>query len=271
MFQPSPAPNPAEVLPVEAARKIMENGVLLGIATLAIIAGLVAMWAFVLWWKKKIELSGKPPEPAPTPDRCANCDFMQEFRSIPELSQHRVFGLIRYGVAFKIPSLPIMEAGRKLVFTDLLTVKLRAIESALTEWLKVHHDDIDDLSPDALQGSMMSMIVDIIEDYESELRRMGMPFVVLDVFRQWHGSRVEYLREECTLICESEWINTNVERIGMCFSMIEHVIRTTLLDAEMTMNNLNGQLTGKVYKGVTIGECPPRKRSGNSGMFETLK
>jgi len=110
----------------------------------------------------------------------------------------------------------------------------------------------------------LGLVGEIVETYEAEARRMGIPAVVIERFRYWHGPRIEHLRAEIGLVCESEWINEPSERAGFILSVVEQVMKATIIDAERTLASLNGALTGQVYRGVVIGPCG--KKDGDSGI-----
>lgn len=233
------------------ARSWMDNGIMFALSLLVVWGLALALLLGFKWINRKMN----PPDVR----QCDGCAFAEDWRSPEDLVAHRLFGYLRLARASMIPNLPIRDAGRRLVFTDLLDVKCRVVADLFQAWLKKHLPALESMHPDTLAYEQLNLIGEIVEAYEAEVRRMGMPPAVLEKFRYWHGPRIAHLRSEVTMVCESEWISDVPQRIGFILSVVEQVMKATVFDAEKTLNSLNGALTGHVYKGVTIGPCDHRK------------
>ncbi len=247
------------------ARSLMDNGALVALA-------IVALWGFALalllaykWANNKLSL---PVIQEPSAPKCAECVLGDEFRRPEDLVAHRLFGYMRLALVTRIPNLPISDPGRRLVFTDLLEIIFQVVSSKYLEWLRRNIKLIHDMRTDALASEQLSLVGEIVEEYERQAENYGIPAVVLDRFRYWNGPRLEHLRAEITLVCESEWIDGSTERIGYLLSVVEQLMKATMFDAERTLTNLNGSLTGINYKGVMVGPCTTR---GASGEFAAIR
>lgn len=236
----------------------MDNGVMFSISLLVIWALALGVFLLYKWLNGKIE-EGK--------NDCSKCAYTTEARTPQDLLNHRIFSTIRNARIVRIPHLPIREVGRRMVFRDLLDVKFRAVATHFNGWITAHLKDLEDMTADHIGAEMMVLIATIVESYETECKRMGIPEVAMTSFSIWHLPRVNQLQSEVKLICESGWISDEVERVGVILSMVDQVMRMTVFDAEKAMDSLNGTLTGKEYKGFTIGDCPRRDPNSNPGTL----
>jgi hypothetical protein len=240
----------------------MDNGVMFALSVLIIWALGLGIWLLYKSANRKIA-----PNPAPSDGNfrpCEGCVFADDFRSPNELIGHRLFGYVRLARASLIPNLPILDPGRKLLFTDLLDARFRIVTECYIQWLKANLATMEDMRADSLASEQLALVGAIVEGFEAEARRLGAPDVVLERMRYWEGPRIGHLRSEIQLVCESEWLSDSSQRLGFILSVVEQIVKATVLDAERTLGSLNGKLTGFVYRGVVIGPCDPR-RGGDPG------
>jgi hypothetical protein len=239
-------------------REWLDNGVMFAISVFVIWALCMGAVLAYRWGSNKVKS-----QTAVTPAKCEECMFAGDVRNAGDLVQHRLFGFIRLCRAFMIPNLRIPDPGRKEIFTDLLDSKFRIVAERMLQFLRDILPTIESMHSEQLANEVLSLVATIVAEYERECGRIGIPLVVLDRFREWHGGRITYLRSEVTLICESEWVTDPVQRLGFILSIFEQVMKATIFDAERTLYSLNGQLTGLQYKGFVVGPCPPRRADGS--------
>ncbi len=225
----------------------MDNGVMFAITLLVLWALGLGITLLYRWLSGKVDESKKD---------CSKCAYTIEAREPADLLNHRLFSTIRNARIVRIPHLPIKEVGRRMVFRDLLEIKFRTVATFFNNWITAHLTTLENMDADHIGADMMVLIASIVESYETECRRMGIPEAAMNSFSVWHLPRVNQLQSEIKLICESGWISDEVERVGVILSMVDQVMRMTSFDSEKAMDSLNGTLTGKKYKGYTIGECP---------------
>jgi hypothetical protein len=227
-----------------------------GIFLYLVVLGLFVGTKYLL---KKIETHKPKEKDESAMAVCQGCAY-NDFRDSHDLFKHSVFGFIRLARAVTIPNLPISEPGRKAVFEDLLDIKFRIVETVLLDWLKLHASKMVEMPGDMLASELLTLIAKVVERYEGEGAAIGIPLEVIEKFRFWHGKRVLQLQEEIEMVCASEWISETTHRVGFCLSVLEQVLRATMLDAEKALISLNGSLCGKVYKGFVLG-APCHKKS----------
>jgi hypothetical protein len=76
--------------------------------------------------------------------------------------------------------------------------------------------------------------------------------LVLDKFNKWHEHRVKRLEETIPLIYGSRFYEDCYTRQAVIFDMYLGTVADMIGDAEKTMNEINGDLAGKVFRGITI-------------------
>lgn len=245
---------------VQQARSLMDNGVMFAISILIVWALGLGIWLLYKAANRKLS-----PMPVGAFRPCDGCVFADDFRSPNELVGHRLFGYVRLARASMIPNLPILDPGRKKLFTDLLDARFKIVTEAYIQWLRLNLAALEDMRADTLASEQLALVGGIVEAFEAEARRMGAPDVVLERMRYWEGPRIGHLRSEIQLVCESEWLSDSSQRLGFILSVVEQIMKATVLDAERTLGSLNGKLTGLAYAGLTIGPLTPRK--GESGSY----
>jgi hypothetical protein len=176
-----------------------------------------------------------------------------EVYTTQDLCKHSVFGYIRLVRVMTIPNLPIPDVGRKAVFQDLLDNKFRIVGAQILDWLILNSNKINEMPGPVIASELLTLLAKIVAEYEREGQILGIPMEVIEKFRYWHRKRIEQLQEEIELVCQSEWISEAVHRVGFCLSVLEMVLRATILDAERTLVSLNGHLCGKTYKNLVLG------------------
>ena len=96
-----------------------------------------------------------------------------------------------------------------------------------------------------------------ITAYEQEALRTGIPEAVISKFNKWHSSHVYLIRSTIDRVFGSCFINTVKEQVAVVLGMYAFIFHLTILDAEKTLGDLNGDLNSVEYKGLKcLGTCP---------------
>jgi hypothetical protein len=159
---------------------------------------------------------------------------------------------LTYWVDFKIPQLNLEDAGRSLIFKDILNTYFLNFKEQV---FKLEgNPEFDDMDRQQLMQHITHCIYTVGEDTKDTLIDEGMPKIVIDKFRSWHNKTLEFALRSMELIAQSPVYKTNKDVI--CASYLLHVamLEITIAEAEKTLSDLNGELTGLEYKGITIGE-----------------
>lgn len=76
--------------------------------------------------------------------------------------------------------------------------------------------------------------------------------IVLTKFNKWHEPRIKRMEETLPLVCNSKFYPDCYTRQAVIFDMYLGTISDMINDAERTLNEINGDLTGMVFRGITI-------------------
>lgn len=76
--------------------------------------------------------------------------------------------------------------------------------------------------------------------------------IALPKFNKWNESRLEYMRTEFINIGQSHYYDTNEIVQAVILEMLSSHLSDLLNDARLSLNEINGSLTGKVFRGVEI-------------------
>lgn len=235
------------------ARRLLDQGLMFALSVVVLWGlGLAVFLTYRVARRKFLPAPGDHFRP------CDGCAFADDLRSPQELIGHRLFGYIRLARASLIPNLPIPDPGRRALFLDLLDARFRIVSESYLNWLKVNLPALEGMRADTLASEQLALVGSIVEIFEAEARRLGVPSIVMERLRYWEGPRIGHLRSEIQLVCESEWIADSPQRLGFILSVVEQLMKATVLDAERTLGSLNGQLTGIAYRGYIVGSCATR-------------
>lgn len=238
---------------LEQARRLLDQGLMFAVTLLFVWGlGLGLFLAYKVARRKLLPVADGHFRP------CDGCAFADDLRSPQELIGHRLFGYIRLARASLLPNLPVPDPGRRALFLDLLDARFRIVSESYLQWLKVNLPVLEAMRADTLASEQLALVGSIVEAFEAEAKRLGVPSIVMERLRYWEGPRIGHLRSEIQLVCESEWIADSPQRLGFILSVVEQLMKATVLDAERTLGSLNGQLTGIAYRGYIVGPCSPR-------------
>jgi len=134
---------------------------------------------------------------------------------------------------------------RTKLFVDMLDIKF-------LNWKKYTKEFIvaclaKKPSSDELRSMSSASIQNIIEDYQENWKRIGVPQIVISKFNSWHSKRVLLLIEAISSICTSDSYSSLKEKLNAILEIHKVLIVITILDVEHTLGSLNGALSGENY------------------------
>jgi hypothetical protein len=87
------------------------------------------------------------------------------------------------------------------------------------------------------------------KQYEEEALNKGVPSIFLDKFRKWHEIHTTITFDAIRSVCDSKFYDSEYERTAAVLDILLFSFRLTIVDAEKSINELNGQLE-QVLKGT---------------------
>lgn len=93
---------------------------------------------------------------------------------------------------------------------------------------------------------------DVVTVSTIKMREYGIPEIVISKFWEWNYKRHEYIASTLSDIDSSAVFSTIVEKQYAALNLYQSSAYFILIDAEKTLKNLNGDLTGTTYRGELI-------------------
>lgn len=173
-----------------------------------------------------------------------------------DLSKHPAFHQMENYIAVKIPGMIFEDPGRSEVFKDMLTIMFRSyidmMRKVITDSFDVKGEPNFVSNEDFIQ-KLSNYGIQAIKEYEDQWRKTGVPLICITKFNEWHSNKRDILFSDIQTIANSVFHDTYNVKLATFFDLIFMVLNISILDAEFILKDLNGELSGQVYKGVTIG------------------
>lgn len=164
------------------------------------------------------------------------------FQKKKKLDKHQFFNSIEYWVNNDINNLPIINPLKKRVVCTFLRIKYLTFSKNLKEYINTV--DIEEEIMD-----LETLIIDCLKEYEDKARNEGIPDIFINKFRVWNSPHTHILIDSVQSICTSKFYDSFEEKIVAVLDILTFSFRVTLIDAERTINDLNGELE-KALKGT---------------------
>lgn len=173
-----------------------------------------------------------------------------------DLSKHPAFHQMENYIAVKIPGMMFEDQGRSEVFKDMLNIMFRSYVDMMRKIIVESVDskgEYNFVSNEDFIQKLSNYGVQTIKDYEDQWRKTGVPLVCITKFNEWHSAKRDILFTDIQTIANSVFHDSYNVKLATFFDLIFMVLNISILDAEFILKDLNGELSGQVYKGITIG------------------
>ena len=158
-----------------------------------------------------------------------------------KLKKHQFFLLMHYWINVEIDNLPITNELKKRVVIKFLKIKFSIFEKNFLNFIaNINTTDDPDLE---------KIFLDSIMECEETAIHKYIPELFIEKFRQWHSSHISITFEAIRSINESTFYDSSYEKVAATLDILLFTFRLTIVDAEKTINELNGELE-KVLKGT---------------------
>lgn len=181
----------------------------------------------------------KPPEKSVDNDR--------EF-----LRSNSFFTNAQYRMMIEIPRLELINKKpvREKVFKDLLVISFQTVYNAMHEL--VENQALNDWTAEQWADLVTQSINKISINTEEQAKAATIPDVVIRKFSKWYSETIEMLHEYILLLANSKLYDTNFAKTNTLLLIMDLLLVSILGDVERVISEINGELTGLVYKGLTI-------------------
>lgn len=206
-----------------------------GIIATMIILGLWLLTSYLAQWIKA--KASRPRDPSkPT--------------TIDELMGHGLFQHCQYYVSFGVrkikfsPDYPM----RGKMYKDMLEIYFTVI----SETFKNNVARLATADDANWVNESMKVLRAAMDEYEYKFAEAGVPQLVIDKFADWHDPSVEFITNNINALNESKIAKDSTRKTSVLFGTILNSTKTAIFSAERTLIELNGELSGKTYKGEVI-------------------
>ena len=143
-----------------------------------------------------------------------------------DLRFHPFFSEMKQWIEFKIPYLDFNDEFRNEVFRDFLRVKFKTFYNRLFE--VVNNQDLSTYKPNQLQDFFLQDLRRGVKEYTTTCKEMGVPEIFIKKFQKWHTRTVLQLETNIKGFSQSNYIDTNTEKInailhaylGICYVLL---------------------------------------------------
>lgn len=169
-----------------------------------------------------------------------------------ELSNHQFFSNLTYKINNEIPTLDFNGKEtpvRQKMFRDLLELKLIVLRKVVENIITT---DMGNMTP----SQWASFINHEMQQGETRLRELslekGMSPILINKFMVWRKKTNELLKSYINDLAISPVYSTNVARTNTLLYLLNLKLITLIGDAERTLIDLNGEISGMFYQGEEI-------------------
>lgn len=142
---------------------------------------------------------------------------------------------------------------RKAIFVDYVRSRIENIIKAIEE---IKEKQVNNLKDDELYYFIVDIIWKALQDSDRELLLSGAPKKVLDKYKEVEEDEVRMLDKLIVEVCSCKAVyKNNEQRVTMILNFLSIIADTVILNGEKTIDKLNGQLDGIIYKGISCDNC----------------
>lgn len=177
--------------------------------------------------------------------------MLQESILASELLNHQFFVNIAYKLKNDIPILPLdsERPTRKKMFRKLIELEFLALYEVMNDLVEM---DLMSMEPSQWANVTQAEIIRGFQIMEERALQDGIPPIVINKFNVWHSSTTELLHSYINDLAINPIFHNNVVRTNTLLYLMNLKLVTLIGDAERTIMDLNGEISGKQYKGELI-------------------
>lgn len=174
-------------------------------------------------------------------------------RSITEsdIINHDIFNYIDFWMYSKVPTFNFSTEYRTVVFRKYLVIFLKNHKENIKTY--VNGKEFEKMDESELWTSFLSLINDIIYDYEKEMESAGIPKVIIEKMKAKNNDTISLTIDLIEGICNSQFYasDKNFLKIYSILNIMLSVLENTISNSDHICNSINGQLKGLSMDGKT--------------------
>jgi hypothetical protein len=175
-------------------------------------------------------------------------------QNIAEPSSHIFFQKVDYILRYKLPEITLKFRGqycegRTRLFRDMLQIKFKSWRDHVR---KACDKSKNYPTNNQVGQEFLKTVVDLVNEYEKQWEQDGIPPKVIQKFHKWHDNHAQIFIEAIENITGGSSFSSKKEVINAILEIGNAMLLLTILDAEKTLGDLNGELSGMTYKDMTL-------------------
>lgn len=167
------------------------------------------------------------------------------------LKYHQFFTNARYRLISDIPNLDIFpdKPVRQEMVRDMMHAHISALYELSLEFVS---NDIKAWTTEQWANEATNLIGRVNQEFERRVMDEGMPKIIIEKYNRWRASTSSTVFEYINGIAVSKMYETNYGRTNTLLILFNLVLVTTIGNAEQTLAELNGEISGIKYKNGII-------------------
>ena len=178
---------------------------------------------------------------------------IKEISTIKETDviNHDIFNYIDYWIYSKVPTIQYSTEYRTVVFRKYLKIFLQKHKSNLQTW--VQDKSFEEMDNSQLWNSLLSLINNIIYDYEVEMELNGIPKIIIEKMKVKNNETISLTIDLLESVCSSQFYDSekNLLKVYSILNILLSVLEHTISSSANICNLINGQLKGLSMDGKT--------------------
>ncbi len=172
-----------------------------------------------------------------------------EAKKLPayNVRSHHIFVDLQRDLDYEVPRLALGTEGRTLLFKDMMDIKFRTFLDMIGPFIDQHK--CEECKPECFYDKNLKFVTELVNAYEKKWRDIGIFEEAVNKFDEWHQPRVDMVVEGIRTIANNQIYQTREQKYVAILDLYYYAMRWALFDAELSLKALNGEITGKVYKG----------------------
>lgn len=178
-------------------------------------------------------------------------DHHMKHISESDIINHDIFNYINFWIYSKIPTLEFSSEFRTVVFRKYLTIYLKKHRENFKKFIE--EQKFNDMDDTQLWNTLLSLINEIIFDYETDMLATGIPRIIIEKMKSKNNLSISLTIDLIEGICNSNFYNSekNYLKIYSILNIYLAILENTISSSVKICDSINGQLKGMSMDGKT--------------------
>jgi hypothetical protein len=168
-----------------------------------------------------------------------------------DLKNHSFFVNSQYRLMVEIPKLQFntQQPVRQQMWRDLLYGSIKVMHDSLFDNID---SSMNEWTPEMWANKMTLLMGEINIKFEGESIKNGIPLKAIEVFTRWNTDVMSIIHEYIIALSNSRVYYSNISRMNTLLFLLNLKLVTMIGDSEKTLSEINGELSGLVYKNLQV-------------------